>query len=314
MLYFRQMSWARMLLALAALLVPVAAAASPATARPRTALLAQTYSGLGSWIDVFDDAAWARPEAAVRALDRNGARILFLQSATSRPGPAVFRPARTARFLRAAHARGITVVAWYLAPYVDPAYEQRRALGAIRFETWDGERFDAFALDIETAVDSPPAPVRNRRLLAMSERLREAAGPLYPLGAIIPSPAGLAMPHGRRWWPDFPYRALNRLYDAFLPMGYYTYHSSTAAGAYRDTRRNIRLLRRETGDPHVPIHLIGGAAADSNAAEGRAFARAASRYGVIGASMYDQMTMGAEDWRALRGIALDTYPGFRPTG
>jgi len=268
----------------------------------RDRLLAEAYSGLGSWIDIFDDPAWSDPEAAVRSMDRNGATILFLQSASSRPGPAVFRRARTARFLRAAHARGIGVFAWYLAPYVDRAYETRRAIGAIKFETRDGERFDGFALDIETAVDSPPAPVRNRRLIKMSKRLREVAGPLYPLGAIIPSPAGLAMPHGRRWWPDFPYRALHRIYDAFLPMGYYTYHATTASGAYRDSRRNIRLLREETGDPQVPIHLIGGGAAQSNAAEGRAFARAANRKGVIGASMYDQMTMGPEDWDALRAI------------
>jgi hypothetical protein len=136
----------------------------------------------------------------------------------------------------------------------------------------------------------------------MSERLRVVVGPLYALGAIIPSPAGLAMPHGQTWWPDFPYEQLDRLYDAFLPMGYYTYHATTARGAYRDTRRNIRLLREETGDENVPIHLIGGAATHSNAAEGDAFARAANRHGVLGASMYDQMTMGPEDWRAVRAI------------
>jgi hypothetical protein len=278
------------------------ALAAPANADMRDRLLAQTYAGLGSWIDIFDDAAWNDPAAAVRAMDRRGATILFLQSGSSRPGPAVHRPARTARFLRAAHRRGIGVIAWYLAPYVDRAYETRRALGAIRFETRDGERFDGFALDIETAADSPPAAVRNRRLIKMSKRLREVVGPLYPLGAITPSPAGLAMPHGQRWWPDFPYRTLYRIYDAFLPMGYYTYHATTASGAYWDTRANIRLLREETGDPQVPIHLIGGAAADSSAAEGRAFARAANRKGVIGASMYDQMTMGPEDWDAVRAI------------
>jgi hypothetical protein len=85
-------------------------------------------------------------------------------------------------------------------------------------------------------------------------------------------------------------------------MGYYTYHATTARGAYRDTRRSIRLLRQATGDPEVPIHLIGGAAADSSAAEGRAFAQAATRHGVIGASMYDQMTMRSEDWDAVRAI------------
>ena len=287
----------------------LAAAASCLVASP-TALAAPTttpvetapYTGLGTWIDVFDTAAWSAPEAAVRNARRNGATTLFLQSASSRPGPAVFRPAVTERFLRAAHARGMTVVAWYLPPWRRPRYEFRRALGAVRFER-GGERFDSFALDIETAPDSPDdAALRSRRLLALSRKLRKAAGPLYPLGAITPSPAGLDMPHGRGWWPDFPFRELARIYDAFVPMGYYTYHATTAAGAYRDTRRNIRLLRRHTGDPDVPIHLIGGAASDSSAAEGRAFARAANRHGVIGACMYDQMTMGGEDWRALRAI------------
>jgi hypothetical protein len=292
---------------LALLAVVALAAVGPPPASARSPLLAQTFSGLGSWIDIFDDAAWEHPEATVRAMYRKGATILFLQSGSSRPGPAVHRPARTVRFLRAAHERGMTVVAWYLAPYTDRAYETRRAIGAIEFEQ-DGESFDAFALDIETAAESPSGAVRNRRLLAMSERVRDVAGALYPLGAIIPSPAGLAMPHGQAWWPDFPYDDLHRLYDAFLPMGYYTYHAETARGAYRDTRRNIRLLREETGDEDVPIHLVGGAAAYSNAAEGQAFARAATRYGVIGASMYDQMTMGAEDWRAVRAIEFRLAP------
>ena len=276
-----------------------------ATAEARSSALTQTYAGLGTWIDVFDDRAWSNPEAAVRTAQQNGATILFLQSASSRPGPAVFRPDRTERFLRAAHLRGMLVIAWYLPPWRRPRYEARRALGAIRF-TRNGQRFDGFALDIETAPGSPAADVRNRRLRALSKRLRDAAGPLYPLGAITPSPAGLDMPHGRRWWPDFPWRYLARVYDAFLPMGYYTYHATTASGAYRDTRRNIRLLQSHTGDPDVPIHLIGGGAAQSSGAEGRAFARAANRYGVIGASMYDQMTMGPEDWRAVRAIR------FRP--
>jgi hypothetical protein len=296
------MSRALLAAAIACLAAPVATAA-PTT----TPLAAETYAGLGTWIDVFDGAAWSDPEAAVRTARRNGATILFLQTASSRPGPAVHRPAITARFLRAAHAGGMTVVAWYLPPWRQPGYELRRALGAIRFER-GGERFDSFALDIETAEGSPGATVRNRRLLTLSRRLRDAAGPLYPLGAITPSPAGLDMPHGRDWWPDFPFRELSRIYDAFVPMGYYTYHATTAGGAYRDTRRNIRLLRRQSGDPNVPIHLIGGGAGDSNAAEGRAFARAANRHGVIGASMYDQLTMGREDWRALRAIR------FRPVG
>lgn len=262
----------------------------------------EPFAGRGAWVSVFEDAAWARPERAVRQMHRHGVRTLYLQSASSRPGPAVHRPDRTTRFLRAAHRRGMRVVAWYLPPYVDPDYELRRALGAVRFRTRGGDRFDAFALDIETAEGTPGVPLRNARLERISRGLRRAVGPDYSLGAIIPSPYGLSRPLGRRWWPSFPYRSLHRVYDAFLPMGYYTYHGHGAAIAYRDTRENLRILRRETGDPGVPIHLIGGGAAQSNLAEGRAFARAVNRYGAVGASLYSHTQMAAEDWRALSAL------------
>lgn len=273
------------------------------TAGARDPLLAQSFGGLGAWVDVFDAAAWAAPEATVADMRSHGVETLYLQSASSRPGPAVHRPDRTARFLSAAHARGMNVVAWYLPPHVDVRYETRRALGAIRFVTATGDAFDGFALDIETAPNSPTsAALRNKRLLTVSGRLRKAVGDWYPLGAITPSPAGLDMPHGRKWWPDFPFSRLNLIYDAFLPMGYYTYHGTTAAEAYRDTRRNFELLRREVGESVVPIHMIGGGGGDSSLAEGRAFTRAVNRSGAIGASMYDHVTMDSADWRALRPL------------
>lgn len=267
------------------------AAHSPTSASP--------FAGLGAWIDIFDAATWERPERAVSDMHRRGVVTLYLQTASDRPGPAVFRPERAARFLRAAHARGMRVVAWYLPPYVRPVYELRRALGAVRFRASDGERFDAFGLDIETGENSPPVPLRNRRLLGLSAGLRRGVGRRYPLGAIVPSPEGLTLPAGRRFWPGFPYRGLLASFDAFLPMGYYTYHGRGAASAFRDTRRNIEILRRETGEPDLPIHVIGGLSGDSDLAEGRAFAQAVTRFGVLGASMYDYEEMGPEDWRPL---------------
>lgn len=276
--------------------------AAPATAGDRDPFLAESFSGLGAWVDIFDAHAWENPEAVVADMRRHQVETLYLQSASSRPGPAVFRPDRTARFLKAAHARGMTVIAWYLPPYIRPAYEFRRTMGAIEYETADGDVFDGFALDIETAAGSPTVPLRNKRLLKLSRAVRRSVGDRYPLGAITPSPHGLDQPHGRLWWPDFPYRRLNEIYDAFLPMGYYTYHGEGAALTYNDARRNFEILREKTGDPTVPIHIIGGGGADSNYAEGRAFTRAVNTYGAIGASMYDYAEMGRDDWRALRGI------------
>lgn len=269
---------------------------------------AQAFAGLGAWVSVFDAAAWDRPERAVADMHSHGVRTLYLQSASSSPGPAVFRPDRTDRFLRAAHVRGMAVVAWYLPPYTSPRYELRRALGAVRFRSSRGDRFDAFALDIETAPGSPAVALRNRRLRTLSERLRRAVGTRYALGAIIPSPYGLEQPQGRRWWPRFPYRALHRTYDAFLPMGYYTYHGDGPRNAARDTRLNLSILRRETGDPDVPIHVIGGMSDASGLGEGRAFAHAINRHGAIGASLYSHVGMDGRDWLALRTLRFSGSP------
>src|SRR5687767_3550700 len=63
----------RTLLAIAAAACLAAPAATAAPAAPP--LGAQTYAGLGTWIDVFDGPAWSNPEAAVRTARRNGATI-----------------------------------------------------------------------------------------------------------------------------------------------------------------------------------------------------------------------------------------------
>ena len=283
---------------LAGLTLLVAAPAGAARAASPVA----PFRDLGAWVSIFEDEVWQHPERAVADMHRRGVDTLYLQTASSSPGPAVFRPDRAARFLRAAHVRGMKVVAWYLPPYTRPGYELRRALGAIRFRAVDGGRFDAFALDIETAPGSPSPTLRTRRLLRMSHRLRRAVGDRYPLGAIIPSPYGLSRSRGRRWWPRFPFRDLHAVFDAFLPMGYYTYHGEGPGVAARDTRLNLEILRRETGDPAVAIHVIGGVSGASGRAEGRAFMRSINRHGAIGASMYDYAQMGAEDWSSLAGI------------
>ena len=59
-------------------------------------------------------------------------------------------------------------------------------------------------------------------------------------------------------WPRFPYRRLRRYYDVFLPMAYSTYRGRGASFVYGYTAANIAYLRFATGDPALPVHLIGG--------------------------------------------------------
>lgn len=272
---------------LLALSFAMALPATTASARRRLA----PYRGVGAWLDIYDGRAWEHPVRTAMALHRRGVRTVYLQTCHYHCPHALYRPARMGLLLSAAHALGMRVVAWYLPGLDRPKRDLQRSLAAIRFTTRGGHRFDSFALDIEaTAV--PRVGVRNRRLVGLSRRIRERVGATYGLGAITP-------PWFFRWRP-FPYRALATTYDVFLPMNYFTVRAGGPAVARTHTLRNIQLIRRETGDPDVPIHDIGGLAEDLGGREVRAIVQTDRRYGVIGTSLYDAFTSGPAAWRQLR--------------
>jgi len=293
-------------------LVVCALALGAAAALPQAAAASapvRSYRGLGAWVDMYDAKAWDHPAAAVRDMAGRGVRTLYLETANYHlpADSTMFRRADAGRLIEQAHARGIKVVAWYLPGFQDPARDYRRSMAAIRYRTPAGQRFDSFALDIEASIVKDVA-LRNSRLRALSRRIRGAVGGSYPLGAIIPSPAGMVMHPG--YWPAFPYRALADLYDVFVPMGYYTYHGDGYANAYRDTRDNIRIIREQTARPGVPIHVIAGDGARSSAGETSAYVRALRENGALGGSMYDWATTSEASWRQLRNVRFN--PRQRP--
>lgn len=256
------------------------------------------YRGLGTWVDIFDGKVWDDPTAAVKAMKRRGIRTLYLETANSRSPAAIYRPEATEEFIRAAHANDMDVVAWYLADMENVGRDYGRSMAAIRFRTSDGQKFDSFALDIESpAVKSQSK--RNRNLEALSTRIRKAAGPSYPLGACIPSPVGLAKKGS--YWSRFPYAMLAETYDIFVPMSYYTYHGEGGSLAYNDTRDNIRILLAQKGAAGTPIHMIGGLADKSSVAEVRGFAKAAGQSGsVVGTSLYGWPESNGAHWKAMK--------------
>lgn len=258
------------------------------------------YRGLASWVDMFDGRAWADPEAAVRDMASHGVRTVFVQTGNSASKGAVFDRGDQAAFIRAAHARGMKVVAWYLPDMVDVTRDYSRIAQAIRFKTSDGQRFDSFALDIEsTAIGDEVA--RNSALGVLTGKIRSLVGDSFALGAIIPSPVSLAKK--AHFWDTFPYESVAKSFDVLLPMGYYTYQGTGAKAAAADARGNVSILRAQPGCADVPIHLIAGLAEKSTAADVQAFANAARESGCIGVSLYSWAGTTAADWKALRSIS-----------
>jgi hypothetical protein len=259
-----------------------------------------SYEGLGTWVDIWDGTVLSRPEAAVARMRDLGVTTLYLETSNYSQAVDLVRPSVLGRFLDAAHANDIRVVAWYLPSFKNVPRDLRRSLAAIRFRSPKGESFDSFALDIEATVVHP-AKKRSARVLALSGLLRKTVGSRYPLGAIIPAPVGMDLLP--KYWPGFPYAGLAKTYDAFLPMGYFTYRTKTGAATRAYTEANVELLRTRTGNDAIVVHAVGGLAGSATVAQVRAFAMAAADQGAVGASLYDYATTSAAQWRALSAAA-----------
>lgn len=272
--------------------------AAPASPGPGSPSL-EAYRGLASWVDLFEGRAWRRPGRTVADLAAHGVRTLFLETSNHSQRRTLVDPAGAARFIEAAHARDMAVVGWYLPGFAKLRRDLRRSMRAVEFRTAYGESFDGFALDIEASLVDPPSR-RTRRLLTLSRRIRARVGPDYPLGAVIPSPVGIA--RAGDYWPGFPYAQLNGIYDVFVPMGYFTYHVAGATKVHDETADNIEMIRSATGDPTVPIHVIGGVADQTSAREARAFVQAVREHGVLGASLYNWSLTRDAHWAELASV------------
>lgn len=254
------------------------------------------FRGFGAWVDVYDGKLWGNPEATVERIADRGIRTLYLQTASTSTRRRTIRyPDETARFLDAARRHGIRTVAWYLPELLGHPKDLRRALAAATFTTPNGARFDGVALDIEATAEADD-DLRAQRLLDLSGQVRQILGPDYPLGAIVPSPI-----RGPDFWPILPLAELAEIFDAILPMAYWTFHVEGEDEAHGFISQSIRMLREEAG-PEVPIHVIGGIA-DTAPGELRGFVRAVREAEVAGASVYDVDTTDERGWRALSDLA-----------
>jgi len=271
----------------------VVAADSPNRGRPDLS----PYRKLGSWIDIYNAWVWNHPEATVRRLAKRNVTTLYLQTSNWGSNRAIYRAGATSTFINEAHARGMKVVAWYVPSFTNIHRDFKRVRRAIDFETDRGERFDSFALDIEsTQVES--IAKRNRRLLDLARRTRRHVGGSYALGAIVPDVQST-------YWPYFPYEATARLFDVFMPMGYFTFRVKGEDAVRSYTARNFDVIRDEAGKPKLPVHAIGGIAGDTSAREVKGFVDAIRSRQGIGGSFYDFPITREDEWKELQTLNED---------
>jgi hypothetical protein len=261
---------------------------------------ADVFAGLGTWVDIYDGGVYAAPVRTAARIAARGVDTVWVETSNYGAAANIVRPDRLARFVDALHGLGIEVVAWYLPGHGNVGLDNRRALAMVSFRTPAGGAFDGVALDIEsTKVKN--VILRSSRAVALAERVKEAA-PDLPLAIIPFNPRGLEK-HPRTW-PGFPWTKLASVADAFAPMIYTGGSSRGFDATYGYVTRALRLLRTDTGDPEVPIHVIGGVANRMGPDELAGFAAAVTDDGhTAGVSLYDWNTTGPAAWRMLSTLS-----------
>jgi hypothetical protein len=257
------------------------------------------FGGLGTWVDIYDGAVYRAPEATAARIAVRGVTTVWVETANYRASADVVKAPQLGRFVEALHSLGVRVVAWYLPGHVDPALDTRRALAMLSFRTRNGQAFDGIGLNIEgTALKN--VALRSRRAVSLARRVGQEAGET-PLAVIPFNPRGLERRPST--WPRFPWAELAEVSDAFAPMAYTGGAFKGFDATYGYVTRAIRLLRFQTGNPDVAIHVAGGVANRLGPEELAGFAAAVSDDGgTIGVSLYDWTTTPPGHWRVLASL------------
>jgi hypothetical protein len=280
---------------LAATICSIGAARAPAAGRAD----ASVFAGLATWVDIYDGPVYAAPERVAQRMADRRVTTAWIETANFAAPADVVDPVRLGRVVDALHARGVRAVAWYLPGHVKPALDARRALAMLSFRTASGGAFDGIALDIESTKLRNVA-LRSRRAVALAAQLRQAAGDT-PLAIVPFNPRGLE--RRPQTWPGFPWEALAANADAFAPMIYTGGGLTGFDATYGYVTRALRLLRVETNQPDVPIHVIGGVANRMGPDELAGFVAAVSDDGeTTGVSLYDWLTTTPRAWKALEPL------------
>lgn len=280
-------------------------AAAPAVTTPvvperATPWTLQPYRGFGAWLDAFDwSVSFARsPDHVISGADidrmaAEGVQTLYIQASRWNSPTDVLEPERLLAIVDHAHARGMSVVAWYLPTMVDPELDLRRLLAISRLPV-DGLGVDIESLDLDDVAE------RNRRLLDISARLKAELGD-RTLSAIVMEPV-LMEDVNPSFWPGYPWAGLAEHYDMWLPMSYWTNRRGPWRHSHTYTAENIARLRAHIGQPDAPVHTIGGVGDRTTVGDLHGMVVAAMEQRAIGGSIYDYRTTQPAFWEVLRAF------------
>jgi hypothetical protein len=256
--------------------------------------LAQGVAGKGMWF-TYETVRQTPPEHLVATALANGLSFLAPEVGTSRRG--YWAGAELDALLGAAHGARLRVIPWVYTWLADLPGDLALALRAARHVSPTGEAPDGIAVDIEENLDE--GVVRT-----FGQLLRGAVGPARLLVAITFQPQHS---QGRRT----PYPAIAETFDVVAPMSYWHLRDAPYgyAEAYAYVAESVRLIRERTGQPDLPVTVLGQTfdwftrgeigAGNPTADEVRGAMQGARDAGALGIGFFDWFSATPEEWEAL---------------
>jgi hypothetical protein len=228
----------------------------------------------------------------VDTLAAHGVRTIYIQAARfdDRTPNGLVAPDLLVPFIKRAHANGMRVVGWYLPKFLDVDQDLARLVAIAHYDV-EGQHFDGLGVDIEDNQSIPDSRDRNVRLLELSKRLRQAVGDDAVISAHVLPTVQLEVINPS-YWPAFPWRDLDRYYQVWQPMEYWTLRTveSGYQDPYRLTTESVRRMRELLRDGTALVHPVGGIADQVTPEQLTAYVTALHEVGAIGGSLYDAAT------------------------
>jgi peptidoglycan hydrolase-like protein with peptidoglycan-binding domain len=292
----------------------VADAAPPATAPvevapPAPAEPAQVAApkpilplGKGMWLYQLSMSEGGDANKVVRKAQSLGLTHLYTRLGSSKGG--FYAQKELDKLLPVAHAAGIKVIGWDFVYLTDPIADAVRSKAEIDYTTPDGHKIDAFSADIETGAEGVNLTAEGAA--AYGAKLRELAGPNYPLIATVPRPSPKR---------SFPFAEATAAFDAIAPMVYWQNRdpATDVAGA-------IDYLA-QFGKPIMPIGQAynggpeGGPDRDPPKEQLVAFMDTAHAKGAVAVSFWVWNHATPDHWSAIdQAIAWELPTGRAATG
>jgi len=285
----------------AAVAEPAAAPAPPAPPPPPPvpAAAPRIPLGKGMWLYQLSMSSGGDAKAVVRQAKAVGLTHLYLRLGSSKKG--FYAQAELDQLLPVAHAAGLKVVGWDFVYLFDPVADAVRSKAEIDYVTPTGHRIDAFSADIETASEGVNLTLEGAE--AYGAKLRELAGPDYPLVATVPRPSPKR---------PFPFAEATRHFDAITPMVYWMNRDPAS-----DVAQAIADLA-PLGKPILPIGQAydggpeGGPPGDPPKDALVRFMDTALRKGALGVSFWVWHHTTDEQWSAIDEARTWELPASNP--